>query len=186
MLPFRTQRSNISPDLRFGPNALGLFWKVKEKNPFVSNKSPFVHVKTITDKRMILYNELKGQKGAFATEDIKRGTKLCYWTGTLVSGSEWKCVNWKHHAYVMRMKGGKGGGKWYIIPTYNGVAEFINDGRRKNKNEPSANNAVFVQEDCHGCPLVAVYATHKIKKGAQIFANYGNKHWEHCDKYKGK
>ena len=174
---FPTRPSRLSPHIRLSPIASKWLSKKGNSNNGILTGYDVAKVITITDGRTILYEELKGQKGVVTLQNVERGDRLLHWTGTYVSQWEWKSIPEHHHHYIMRIDGSP---KWFIVPSYNGLAEFINDGKRDGKK--SANNACFVEEEINGFPVVSVIATRKIKKGKQIFANYGNKYWDHYDK----
>ena len=120
-------------------------------------------------------------KGVFATKNIKRGNICCFYDGV-------KCANLEHATLTSNAFGYAQALKCGIILAgfkkqfhNGGVAQLINDASTDYKNDRDKEylkniNVTFVDAEDMDKPLICV-ATRNIKKGEQLFYNYG------CDTY---
>ena len=171
-------QSQVSPFIKFGPNARLWFGKIKEKLPEISNTSEWMHVNTV-DKRY--YKPIQGQQGGFTIKDTPAQQDMAYFTGTYLSSSEFGALDACHREYAFRIEP-NGHPRFFVIPSYNGVAEYINDGysgKYKNgKPKPSKNNAKFEVRYHKGLPYVVVVSTKFIRAHQQVRASYGSAYWQ--------
>jgi len=116
-------------------------------------------------------------KGVFATKNIKRGNICCYYDGIFCAGLDMATLTSNAFGYAQGLKcGGTLAG--FTKQFHNGgVAQLINDASTDYKSDTDLKylkkiNVTFDDAGGMDKPLICV-ATKNIKKGEQLFYNYG-------------
>jgi len=120
-------------------------------------------------------------KGVFATKNIKRGNICCYYDGIYCADMEHATLTSNAYGYAQALKCGATLAGFTEQFHNGGVAQLINDASTDYKSDKDKEylkkiNVTFVDAVDIDKPLICV-ATRNIKKGEQLFYNYG------CDTY---
>ena len=121
-------------------------------------------------------------KGVFATKNIKRGNICCYYDGIFCAGLNMATLTSNAFGYAQGLKcGGTLAG--FTKQFHNGgVGQLINDASTDYKSDTDLKylkkiNVTFDDAGGMDKPLICV-ATKNIKKGEQLFYNYGYTYWK--------
>jgi len=120
-------------------------------------------------------------KGVFATKNIKRGNICCYYDGIFCKDMHHATLISNAFGYGQSLKCGGTLAGFIKQFHYGGVAQLINDASTDYKSDRDLKylkkiNVTFDDAGGMDKPLICV-ATKNIKKGEQLFYNYG------CDTY---
>ena len=128
-------------------------------------------------------HKLKGQRGVFASEDIKQWDVVAFYEGNKTRSEKVSHPNSEYNLFVIEDTTNK---LYVIDPTANNsgnLSMFINDYRDDVNNLGSGENKVEkinvfflginVDYECH----VVVVANRDIHKGEEILVDYGYQYW---------
>ena len=142
-----------------------------------------VHTRLLLNLK-VADSTIKGSgKGLFTLMDIKKGTKIIQYTGTLMSATQYDKNDTGYGASVSKSR---------VIDassTQSTLGRYANDCRAANirKKECRGTNARFsVSYKKDQDPAVWIKATKNIKKGSEIFISYSRYYWKESEKFNEK